>query len=239
MWTVFIPIACIAGFLVVFYLFKDKFTGKTIKAYDDANKLWSDDKEGVLAELFSNPAQFKMIKDAVGEAQIECMCPAEPKKGIGKKLLKGATEVLTSRQSFDMSLYYLVIAGGELHMICSNGEIVTSHDAFTLSNLRNVDIRPENAANKVMNVFTANDGAAGSKESIFFESNGEDYSFKLLDVFQGFAKFKVEKGYSGGKYGQNPFYRVYEAEDTYTTVLSSIYGPQTMAQFRETILKLK
>ncbi len=233
-----IPVVVIGGIFLVFYLFKDKFMAKGIKAYDDANKLWID-KEAVVKEMFANPDQFKLIKDAIGEAEIECMCPAEPKKGIGKKLLKGATEVLTSRQSFDMALYYLVIAGGELHMLCSNGEMITSHDAWTLSNLRKVDIRPENAANKVMGAFSANDGTVASKDSIFFESNGEDYSFRLLDLFQGFAKFSVEKGYSDGKYGHNPFYRVFPADNTYYTMLTAIYGPETIAKFRETILALK
>ena len=238
MWMYLIPVVVIGGIFVVFYLFKDKFMAKGIKAYDDANKLWID-KDAVIKEMFSNPDQFKLIKDAIGEAEIESMCPAEPKKSVGKKLLKGATEVLTSRQSFDMALYYLVIAGGELHMLCSNGEMIVSHDAWTLSNLSNVDIRPENTANKVMGALTANDNAAASKESIFFESNGEEYSFKLLDMFYGFAKFTVEKSYSDGKYGHNPFYRTFPADDTYYGVLTGFYGPETIAKFRETILALK
>ncbi len=238
MWMYLIPVVVIVGIFVVFYLFKDKFMAKGLKSYEEATNLWSD-KDAYVKEIFSNPDMFKLIQDAIGEAGIECMCPAEPKKGIGKKLLKGATEVLTSRQSFDMALYYLVVAGGELHMLCSNGEMITSHDAWTLSNLRKVDIRPENAANKVMGAFSANDGTAASKESVFFTSNGEDYSFRLLDIFHGFAKFSVEKGYSDGKYGHNPFYRTFPADNTYYGVLTGFYGPETIAKFRETILALK
>lgn len=239
LYTILIPVVTIAVIFVVFYLFKDKFQGKFVKAYDDANKAWAENKEGVIAEMFSNPDQFKMIKEAVGEAEVESICPAEPKKGIAKKLLKGVAEVAMSRQSFDMSLYYLVIAGGEMHLLQSDGKKIVSHDAFTLGNMSKVDIRPENAANKVMNVFTANDAAAGSKDSIFFESNGEEYSYKLLDVFQGYPKFEVEKGYSGGKYGQNPFYRIFAADQQAQTLLGSIYGPQTIATFREAIERLK
>lgn len=238
MWTILFPIVFIGGIFVVFYLFKDKFQGKFVQAYDDANKAWADDKEAVIAEMFSNPDKFKMLQDAVGEAPIECLCPCEPKKGIGKKLLKGVVEVATMHQSFDMSLYFFAIAGDELHYMRTNGELVAEHDAFQLSNLRNVEIRPEGNVTKVTNFLSSNNTTAASKDSIFFQSNGEDYSYKLLDTFQDYAKFTVEKGYSNGKHGQNPFYRTNSMDQTSMTLLAGIYGPQTIAIFREKMLKL-
>ncbi len=239
-WTILIPIVCIGGFMLVFYLFKDKFTGKFVKAYDDANSAWANDKEQVIKEILSNPAKFGMLQAAVGETPIEAICPCEPKKAFGKKLLKGAVEVMTMHQSFDMSLYFLAIAGGELHLMQTDGKIVTSHDAFTLSNLRFVDIRPENNLTKVTNLLSSNNATAPGKDSIFFQSNGEDYSYKLLDQFQEYAKFSVEKNYgSSGKHGVNPFYRVGECDQAERTMLIGIWGPYTIGQFRERILKMK
>ena len=234
-----IPIVFIGGIFLVFYLFKDKFTGKYVQAHDEASKAWSEDKESVIKEMFSNPEKFKMLQDAVGETPIECMCPCEPKKGLGKKLLKGGVELLTSHQSFDMSLYFFAIAGDELHLLQSNGEMVVSHDAFTLSNLRQVDIRPEGLFTKAAGFLSSNNATASSKESIFFSSKGEDYSFKLLEQFQCHAKFEVEKSYSEGKFGVNPFYRVSNCTQTENTLLMGMYGPDTIAQFREAIQKLK
>ncbi len=239
MWTVLIPIVCIGGFLVVFYLFKDKFTGKYMKAYDEANKAWADDKEGVIAEMFSNPDRFKMLQDAVGEDKIESLCPCQPKKSFAKSVLKGGVEVLTARQTFDMSLYFFALAGGELHLMQTSGKMVVSHDAWKLENLTGVDIRPEGNVTKVANMLTSNNSTAPSRDSIFFTSQGEDYSFKLLDTFQDYARFEVEKGYSSGKHGDNPFYRVSKGSQTDVTILTGIYGPETIAAFREAILKLK
>ena len=234
---ILIPIIVIGGIFVTFYLFKDKFTGKRVEIYNEANRQWTEDKEAIVQEIYTNESKFGMLQAAVGDhVKIEAVCPCEPKKSMGKKLLKGGLEVLTSRQTFDMSLYFMVIAGGELHYLQSNGEMIVSHDAFTLNNLRRVDIRPEDGMAKVAGFLTSNDSAAQSSNSIFFESNSKDYSFRLLDLFQGYAKFEVEKGYSNGKHGQNPFYRVYKSNEEENAILTTFYGPETIATFKKIML---
>ncbi|MDR0510981.1 MAG: hypothetical protein LBH06_07805 [Rikenellaceae bacterium] len=239
MWTILIPVAFIGVFLIVFFLFKDKFIklmggNKNAQAYNEADRMCKEEREAVVGAMFVEPDRFKLVKDAIGEAEIECICPCEPKKGIARKLLKGAAEALTMHQTFDMSLYYLVVAGGELHLLQSDGDKIVAHDAFKLNNLSNVEIRPEGAVTKVTNfIFSNNNATAGSRESIFFRSNDVDYSYRLLDLFVGYPKFTVEKGYSNGKFGQNPFYRVFAADLTTQSLLTAHYGPESMAKFRE------
>ncbi len=240
MWTVLIPIVTIGGILVVFYLFKDKFTGRNVKAYDDAYKAWSENKQGVIHDLFSDAGKFKMLQDAVGESPIECLCPCEPRKSFGKSLLKGGVELLTMRESFDMSLYFFAIAGGELHLMQSDGSMVVSHDAWKLDAMRQVDIRSEGGVKKVTNLLSANNTSAASKDSLFFQSNGVDYGYKLLDFFLEYAAFEVEKSYgTSNKHGVNPFYRTTKTSATEDTMLKSVYGPESIASFREKIGKLQ
>ncbi len=225
-----IPIIIIGGIFVVFYLFKDKFMAKTVNAYNEAAQKWTEDKAGVVAEFYSNPDKLGMIRDAV-EKDIDCIVNCSPKKGIAGKILKGAMEMVTMTETFDMSLCYLAIAGDEMHFLQSDGKMIVEHAVFDLKSIENVQMKRDSDAMKAAKYVLSNQGSNSKFYWLSFISKGEEYEFKVDEFMLEFASYTVDKAITvNRKYGQNPFSRVSNASSVDLGLLN-MYAPESIQQF--------
>ncbi len=232
-----IPIVFIAGIFIVFYLFKDKFMAKTVNTYNEAAQKWAEDKEGIISDFFSNPDKFKIVRDAV-EKNIDCIVDSAPKKGIAGKILKGALEMATMRETFDMSLYYLAIAGDELHFLQSDGKMIIEHAVFDLNAIEEVEMKRDGGA-MIAAKYIMNSGGSGQQHYwLNFTSNGKAYEFKVNEQLMEFPVYKIEKEITvNRKHGQNPFYRVSNVADIDRSLLS-MYVPESVEKFNQKIESL-
>ena len=235
-----IPILVIGGIFVVFYLYKDKFMAGAMASHNEAMEKWQD-KDAVIKDFFSDENKFGLLQKAVGESQIEALCwGRRPKNAITQGIKKGAEALIGGYETFDMNAYYLAIADGKLHYLCSNGKEVTTHEYFALTEMKEAAISYDSDAMKVAKYILKEGGGDDKTFKLTFNYRDEKQTFTCQELIETFAKFTVGKNDTyNRKMGQNPFYRSSaEGITRNDNSLMYMYMAESLETFKQTIQAL-
>jgi len=232
--TFLIPIIIIGGIFVVFYMNKDKFMAKAMASNNEIMERWND-KDAVIEDFFADDNKFGLLQKKLGEKKIESMCWGRPPKNVVGTGLKKGVELAMGYETFDMDAYYLVIAGGELHFLHSNGAQVVEHESFPLVDMQDVKIAYDSSAMKAAKYILSDDGNLKTFK-LTFKLEDESYSFLCQETLDSFAKFKVEKQITvNRKMGQNPFSRINEGMTRTDISLLYMYAAESLEKFKNTL----
>ncbi len=205
--TVVILGVILLAYLAFMKFYYPKFKQQYEQNEQKAQQEWSEKKEEIISEYFTNPNKFGLISDVTKGENIIGMISGHLPKDFKSKLMTGLKDTLTLTKSVDMGAYYLVATDKGLHYVGFDGEKCFINEVFAYENI----LRPQTA-----------------KNSFSFEYKDEQFKFNVDDEsigLNGYPRFAIHersKAATSNDRTKNYFVREYFA-----------YEPTNNARFKQ------
>lgn len=201
MWIALVPIVLMGGgFAAWMFFFKDRVIGAAHAAWAQAQAHFDANEVSILGKYWSDENRFKPLQDAVpGETIVGITNASIPKK-LGEKVMAGLEEAVTNTITFDMGSAYLILTDRTLHYVEYNGTGIVEQHSFPLSSVQSATLEVETSG----------------PQKLSFTAAGQPQLFRVSGACAGYPRFEVDRSLAKDVLGHdrdNPFYRIYKAED--------------------------
>ncbi|WP_338768821.1 hypothetical protein WAF17_08585 [Bernardetia sp. ABR2-2B] len=162
----------LGGYFYYMKVYYPKFKEQYTAAHDEFESEWTQDKEKIVNEYFSNPNKFGLMSEITKGENIVGVISAKLPESFKSQAKEAIVGAITFTSKADMSLYYLVATDKGLHYTVFDGEKCILNEVFDYDNIEQETI---------------------NENTFSFVYKGEKFPFKKALLPAGYPRFNVHE----------------------------------------------